>query len=146
MRLGVDARAGRDDASGRYGVCGTPRAMIMLPSMFQWIRIGHPFRNACASTEVRELSDREDARRDSVRSGGGSVPRSLPLRSVAGLGSGLPCVLCEGAIAAPEPEVEVYFLSRPFEPYFFHGTCYAVWLRRVVPGPRVLSLPPASAA
>ena len=119
------------------------RAMIMT-ALLQWIQISYTFRNVCCRlTQARE-SEPEHARRDSARGAKGSVPRSLPLRSVAGLGSGLPCVLCETAITAAEPEVEVYFLSRPFEPYFFHGTCYVLWLHRLVPNPRVLSAPSAA--
>ena len=111
--------------------------MMMPPSMFQWIRIGHVFRSISTLTEVRELSGPEQARRHRVQplsgEGSGSVPLSVPLRSVTRFGSGLPCTLCDAVITATAPEVEVYFLPRPFEPYFFHGTCYVLWLRQVVP-------------
>ena len=111
--------------------------MIMSSSMFQWIRIGHAFRNVSTLTDEPQVSGPEHARSDpppplSVE---GSVPFSVPLRSVAGLGTGLPCALCDAVITSTEAEMEVYFLPRPFEPYFFHGTCYVLWLRQVVPNP-----------
>ena len=57
----------------------------------------------------------------------GTLPRSVPLRSIAGLGSDLKCALCGELVVNAEPEVEVYFLRRAFEPYFFHRGCYVIW-------------------
>ena len=57
----------------------------------------------------------------------GKLLRSVPLRSVAGSGQGLACVLCGELIHDTEAEIDVYFLPRPFEPYFFHPTCYTLW-------------------
>ena len=57
----------------------------------------------------------------------GTLPRSVPLRSIAGLGSDLKCALCGELVVNAEPEVEVYFLRRAFEPYFFHRGCYVLW-------------------
>src|SRR5688500_17757621 len=98
------------------------RVMMMPPSKFQWIRIGQAFRSNSTLTEVPELSGPEHARRHRAQplSGEESVPLSVPLRSVARFGSGLPCTLCDAVITATEAELEVYFLPRPFEPYFFH--------------------------
>ena len=80
--------------------------------------------------EVRDVSGSEHTlrRRAQALIAGGKLPRSVPLRSVTGFGSDLVCALCDELIVNTEPEVEVYFLPRPFEPYFFHRPCYMLWL------------------
>ena len=62
----------------------------------------------------------------------GKLVRSVPLRSVAVLGHGLPCALCGETILDTEAEVEACFLLQPFEPYVFHPRCYAVWFTESV--------------
>ena len=57
----------------------------------------------------------------------GKLPRSVPLRSVGGFGSDLECALCDEVVVKTAHEVEVFFLARPFEPYFFHRACYVLW-------------------
>ena len=58
----------------------------------------------------------------------GKLPRTMPARTVAGFGSGRPCVLCDDLIFSTEPEVELHFNARTREAHLFHRPCYVLWL------------------
>ena len=58
----------------------------------------------------------------------GSLPSVMPVRTVAGFGSGRLCALCDELIFSTEPEIELYFQPRAAESYFFHRPCYDLWL------------------
>ncbi len=58
----------------------------------------------------------------------GRLPRGKPARTWGGLGSGLPCALCDAAILGSEPEFELQLdLSAPAESVRLHRECHAVW-------------------
>ena len=58
----------------------------------------------------------------------GRLPSAMPVRTVAGFGSGRSCALCDDLILSSEPEIELHVWARVFDPYFFHRSCYDIWL------------------
>jgi len=77
------------------------------------------------------MPDRSDARlrtRARERIQAGKLPRSKPVRTWGGLGSGLPCDLCDLPIQSNEPEFELQLeLLAPADPVRFHRECHAIW-------------------
>lgn len=58
----------------------------------------------------------------------GRLPRIKAARTWGGLGSGLPCDLCDAAILSSEPEFELQLdLSAPSESVRFHRQCHTIW-------------------
>lgn len=64
--------------------------------------------------------------RERMRQGG--LPHSKAARTWGGLGSGLPCDLCDAAILSSEPEFELQLdLSAPSQSVRFHRQCHSIW-------------------
>jgi hypothetical protein len=58
----------------------------------------------------------------------GRLPRNRAARTWGGLGSGLPCDLCDAPILANEPEFELQLeLSSSSAVVRFHRECHAIW-------------------
>lgn len=58
----------------------------------------------------------------------GRLPRARAFRTWGGRGSGLPCDLCDAAIASDEPEFELQLDRSPSaEPVRLHRLCHALW-------------------
>ncbi|MGH8149304.1 MAG: hypothetical protein ACRETB_04915 [Steroidobacteraceae bacterium] len=58
----------------------------------------------------------------------GRLPRVKAVRTWGGLGTGLPCALCDAAILSSEPEFELEFGRAPSEPTVrLHRECHSVW-------------------
>ncbi|HTT01499.1 MAG TPA: hypothetical protein VMG11_05360 [Steroidobacteraceae bacterium] len=58
----------------------------------------------------------------------GKLPRTKPVRTWGGLGTGLPCDLCELPIQSNEPEFELQLdVSAPGDAVRFHRECHAIW-------------------
>ncbi len=64
--------------------------------------------------------------RERVRQG--RLPRSKAARTWGGLGSGLPCALCDAAILSSEPEFELQLdLSDTSQSVRLHRQCHSIW-------------------
>ncbi len=58
----------------------------------------------------------------------GKLPHHKAARTWGGLGSGLPCALCDAAILSNEPEFELQLdLSDPSQSVRFHRLCHSIW-------------------
>ena len=57
----------------------------------------------------------------------GKLPRTMPLRTIAGFGSGRACALGDEPLFSTEPELEVPFHARACDAYLFHRPCYVLW-------------------
>ncbi len=58
----------------------------------------------------------------------GRLPHTKAARTWGGLGTGLPCDLCDAAILASEPEFELQLdLSAPSHSIRFHRQCHSIW-------------------
>ena len=81
-------------------------------------------------SEGRDVPERDYALRLRAQTlmAEGSLPSAMPVRTVAGFGSGRPCALCDEMILSTEPEVELYFQPRALDSYYFHRPCYDLWL------------------
>jgi hypothetical protein len=61
------------------------------------------------------------------RFGEGKLPRAKAVRTWGGLGSGLPCALCEQPIGTTEPEFELQFDTAATPGIRFHRQCHSIW-------------------
>lgn len=58
----------------------------------------------------------------------GRLPRVKAVRTWGGLGSGLPCALCDAAILSSEPEFELQLDLAPTAPTVkLHRACHSIW-------------------
>jgi hypothetical protein len=58
----------------------------------------------------------------------GRLPRMKAVRTWGGLGSGLPCALCDAAILSSEPEFELQLDLSPSVPTVrLHRQCHSIW-------------------
>jgi hypothetical protein len=57
----------------------------------------------------------------------GTLPREPPLRTVAGYGDGVACLLCCGPIEPGEVEYELEFARAAPRRVSLHLACHAIW-------------------